>query len=212
MKKTFLFFTIFGIIMNCANAQTIRYVKPGGTGNGNSWANASASIQNMIDYSNVGDQIWIAGGNYPLAATIEMKNGVNVYGGFFGDETNINDRPKSDLDGNGTIEAWEFTYATVLNGQNARRVLNQAANFTTETVWDGLTITGGRTSSGVGAYLRQNCYLINSIIRDNNSTSGVSATYYGGGIYNDGGTISYCKITENALYSGQQSAWGGRYL
>ena len=46
--------------MSGATAQTIRYVKPNGTGNGSSWANASGSIQDMIDYTNPGGRIWVA--------------------------------------------------------------------------------------------------------------------------------------------------------
>ena len=79
----------------------------------------------MIDASTNGNQIWIASGTYSLNTTLEMKEGVSIYGSFFGDETTITARPKSDLDGNGTIDAWEFTHATVLDGQNATRVLNQ---------------------------------------------------------------------------------------
>jgi len=156
MKKIALFLLILNLITTFAFAQTIRYVKPGGTGNGTSWANASGNIQNMIDASNAGAQVWIAGESYPLSATIEIKNGVNVYGGFFGNETSISARPKSDLDGNGTIEPWEFTHTTVLNGQNAIRVLNQASNFAVETVWDGVRIYNGRitTISAFGAVVQ----------------------------------------------------------
>jgi len=92
MKKLLLIFPIIGILtLNSTFSQTIRYVKLGGTGNGTSWANASGSIQDMIDYSNSGGQVWVAAGTYNLANTIAMKNGVSVYGGFFAAEFNYID-------------------------------------------------------------------------------------------------------------------------
>ena len=94
MKKLLLIFPIIGILtLNSTFSQTIRYVKPvaTGLGNGSSWANASGSIQDMIDYSNSGGQVWVAAGTYNLANTIAMKNGVSVYGGFFAAEFNYID-------------------------------------------------------------------------------------------------------------------------
>ncbi|MDR2010830.1 MAG: T9SS type A sorting domain-containing protein [Bacteroidales bacterium] len=187
----------------------IRYVKPDGTGNGSSWDNASGNIQDMIDYTFSGGQVWIAAGTYNLSVTVQMKDGVNVYGGFFGDETSIEARQKSDLDDNGTVEPWEFTHATVLSGQNAIQVLNQSADFSVETVWDGVSIINGKntTSSGCGggAYIRANCILINSDIRNNTvARSSGSPTYlysHGGGIYNLRGTISNCIIRNNTSSS-----------
>ena len=195
MKRTFLFFALIGImIMNSTLGQTIRYVSSTGNpaNDGSSWINASSNLQAMINASSAGDQVWIAGGTYLLSALLEMKQGVNVFGGFYGNETDIISRPKSDLDGNGTIEAWEFTYASVLN-----RSLRQASNFSVETIWDGVTIAGVQVTygDGAGAYIRTNGKLINSIVRDN-ATSGGSDPK-GGGVYNNGGVISFCLISGN---------------
>ena len=213
MKKNALIILILNLITTFAFTQPIRYVKPGGTGNGSSWANASGNIQDMIDYSNSGDQVWIAGGTYLLATTITMRNGVSVYGGFFGNETTISARPKSDLDGNGTIEPWEFTHATVLNGQNARRVINQGTIFTMETVWDGLSITNGKITSGYGAgiVLGTNSKLTNSVVSNNSSANNSDMFFGGGGIYNAGGNVSHCLIHSNSVTNWQYPRGGGIY-
>ena len=176
---------------------TVRYVKPAGTGDGTSWENASGDIQAMITTSAAGDCVWIAAGNYNIAATLQMKEGVNLYGGFAGSETSIAARAKSDLDANGTIEAWEFANATVLNGQNARRVMETPNDFTVETLFDGLTITGGNTTTdGGGARIHANSTLINSTVRQNTVTGN-----NGGGVYSNG-TVSHCLITGNSALHG----------
>jgi len=196
-------FTGLVCISTNVDAQTIRYVKLNGTGNGTSWANASGNIQGMIDASAKGDQVWIAAGTYLLNTTLEMKEGVNIYGGFYGDETNINARAKSDLDGNGTIEAWELTYATVLDGQNQRRVLNQENAYGysgIETVYDGFTLTKGKSEIGAGACIREKGILKNCIVKNNEVyvTSTSTGYYGGGGIYNAyGGTITHCLVENN---------------
>ena len=194
-----LFFALF-VVTHIATAQIIRYVMPNGTGDGSSWENAAGDIQSMINASNSGCQVWIRYGNYSLSETLLMKQGVNVYGGFFGNETSIDDRPKSDLDGNGTIESWEFTHTTVLNGQYARQVLRQSNNFMVETVWDGVTITNGRNeASGSGASIMLNGKLVNSIVSGNTSFIEYSNRGNGGGIVNFGGTISHCLVSSNTV-------------
>jgi len=229
MKKQINYLAAFCLLLFCflpiaTQAQTTRYVKPAatGTGDGSSWANASGSIQNTINASASGDQVWIAAGTYLFWATLTMKDGVQVYGGFAGMETDTAQRQRSDLDGNGTIEAWEFTNATILDGQNVTQVLNQAADFIVETVWDGLTITGGRKTylcKGGGAFIQVNGKLVNCIINgnslyDSSSINSVSAS--GGGIYNDGGAITHCLISGNSAiatssYYSAFSAGGGVY-
>mgnify|MGYP001232339034 FL=1 len=78
-----------------AFTQTIRYVKPNGTGNGTSWNDASGSIMDMIDASAKGDQVWVAAGEHmrdDRHGAFYMKDGVAVYGGFNGTESSLAER------------------------------------------------------------------------------------------------------------------------
>ena len=84
--KNFLLTTCFMALSFISISQNIRYVKVGGTGNGISWQEASGDIQAMVNSSSPGDQVWVAEGTYILSATLHMKQGVNVYGGFDGTE------------------------------------------------------------------------------------------------------------------------------
>lgn len=108
-------------------ASRIRYVKPTatGTGDGSSWANASADLQKMIDEladnnpQNQTGEVWVAAGTYTpqsqlisgtgYSASFRMRDGISVYGGFNADdpETSKFNRQK------GTMP-WDFTYPTVL--------------------------------------------------------------------------------------------------
>ncbi|MBD2705305.1 hypothetical protein IC229_32100 [Spirosoma sp. BT702] len=139
-------------------AQTIRYVKPtaSGSGNGSSWANASANLQAMINASISGNQVWVTGGAYKPTSTtartisFAMKNGVAIYGGFVGTETTLAQRPAI----NSTTPS-----STTLSGEigspssttdNSFHVINNPAGLTTTATLDGFIITGGNANSFSG--------------------------------------------------------------
>jgi len=190
------------IRVNDLNAKTIYYVKANGTGNGTSWANAAGNIQDMIDKAISGDEVWTAGGTYPLTVSLKMKDGVNLYGGFFGNETSISSRAKSDKDGNGKTEAWEFTNETILSGklsdtENITIVINMGrlSTFKIETLLDGFTVMNGV----MGIYADGTATVNNCIIRDNVKTEGSNSGLWGGIIIYKG-TVSNSKITNNKAY------------
>jgi len=206
MKTGIKLVAMWSIVMFSIETQAIiRYVKVSatGAGDGSTWANASGNIQAMLNASAVGDEVWVMNGIYNLSATLIMKEGVNVYGGFNGGESLESSRGKTDLNNNGLLEDWEFAYATVLNGQNSRQVLNQPNDFSVLTTWNGFTIRGGRANDGGGVYLRANGKLLNCIIREN-----VATRFGGGGVFNEGGMLTYCLINNNSTNS---SDGGGIY-
>ena len=70
-------------------------VKPWATGNnnGSSWENAFTNLQLAISAASSGDEIWVAQGVYKLGNnrtdSFDIPDGVTIYGGFAGDETNL---------------------------------------------------------------------------------------------------------------------------
>ncbi len=123
---------------------TIYYVKPTatGTGIGSSWANASSNLQAMINAANPGDQVWVAGGTYIAPYTVSgpsfyysfvLKNGVELYGGFSGSETTLNQRNYQ-------------TNETILAG-NGYTVVKTLGSITRATILDGFSITNGTGGS-----------------------------------------------------------------
>lgn len=77
-----------------------------GDNNGTSWANAYTDLQNALSNAGNGDSIWVAQGTYyPASAgnrttSFVLKEGVKVYGGFDGSESNLEER---DFKTNATI-------------------------------------------------------------------------------------------------------------
>jgi hypothetical protein len=86
------------LIFNLNGFAAIRYVTPTGAGNqtGDSWLNASPNLQEMIDGSDAGDQVWVKEGTYKPTDTVIgsstrdktflLRAQVKVYGGFAGTE------------------------------------------------------------------------------------------------------------------------------
>ncbi|RZJ69962.1 MAG: T9SS sorting signal type C domain-containing protein, partial [Flavobacterium sp.] len=143
----------------------IRYVKQGGTGTGSSWADASGELQQMIDESLAGNQVWVARGTYlaEAGATFTMKEGVLIYGGFPSDN---NAAVMADRD-------WKV-YNSKLQGNGAGVV--QSLNLAAGTL-DGFTITGGSASEGGGIYYDNSTTTLKNLIVTGNAAS------QGGGMY-----------------------------
>lgn len=185
-------------------AKTIRYVTANGTGDGSSWINASNSIQNMIDSSTSGDEVWVAKGTYyPTNETIDsdtrsrtffVKEGVSIYGGFVGTETNISERKLADLDGNGRVDSCELVNTTLLSGN-----IDGIADTWTKTLnSDGFTMVWKVTGNEGNCYRVVTCNGNNKI--DGFSVTGGNANETqinnGSGIYgNSSSFITNCIVT-----------------
>ena len=209
MKK--MITLMLGIFLLTSTEATV-YVVPGGTGDGSSWASALGDIQSAVNAAQVlfsttttPQDVWVKAGTYSTAtAPILMKEGVNLYGGFAGTETELSQRIKG-------TNPWDYTNATILDGGAAKRCIEVSANFTSVYVIDGFTITNGNgqgtqlNNSGGGVVIRANLKLQNSIVTGN-TTSG-----NGGGINSVGGIVSNCRIYNNTTTSGTIPAAGGIY-
>ncbi len=154
----------FFLISFCSFSQTIRYVKQafsgGVSGNGSSWASASFDLQAMINASVAGDEIWVAKGIYkpnvlaPCGSsspcpnadankTFYLNKNIKIYGGFEGNETNLNQRSiafnrtifSGDIDNNDTqdIQTGLINSVSGIAGTNAHHIF---------IVIDGATIDG----------------------------------------------------------------------
>lgn len=103
-------------------AQTkIYYVSPTGVGDGTSWK-TTTTLQTALQNAVAGDQIWVQGFEQITSADqlyiapadgFSLKSGVQLYGGFKGDETNVNSRETLG-------KPYQMKYRSVLSGDIKR--------------------------------------------------------------------------------------------
>ena len=185
-----------------ADNNGIIYVSPDGDGDGSSWENATPYFEYATARAcDVSKMVWVKTGTYygetnnVNGAFVIYKNN-RVYGGFAGNETpdfNLDDR---DFEANPTI----------LDGQNARRVLYQIDHFKNYeySIWDGFTIQNGSAGAGAGAYLCSNSRFVNCKFLNNHANGFGGAAYVISALYNNA-TVSFAKC----LFNGNSGSLGG---
>ena len=170
----------------------VYYVKPNASGiSCNSWQDA-CGLQKALSDAPEGSEIWVMTGTYQptsgtdRAASFQLKDGVQVYGGFNGTETDrIQRNPavnattlSGDLKGNDN--AIEST-----RSDNSYHVVSGATGATL----DGFTISGGNANgsgelaNGGGLYNHAASPMLSNLIFEGNS-----AASSGAGMYNTNGS------------------------
>ncbi len=118
---------------------------------GTSWEHAFTDFNDAINKANPGDQIWVAQGEY--VGAFSLKDGVEVYGGFMGKET----------------EGWQRNikrFQTVFKGNSDNVFINK--NLGSATLLDGVTITNpnGRGMHNENAsFMVRNCSFKENIFK-----------------------------------------------
>jgi len=199
MSSKLLLTTLLICLASILSAQTL-YVQPFGSGNGTSWTDAT-NLQSALQSANPGTQIWVREGVYnPITCTpctqqqreisFEIPTGVELYGGFDGTETVLNQR---NVNTNTTVLSGDIDGDdTSANNSNTVVFFRNVSN---QTIIDGFSIRDGQA--------------------DFNDAGDVSKRRRGAGIYNDGSEaggnsspiIRHCIIENN--YSVSQG--GGMY-
>ena len=177
------------------------YVKADAIGNndGTTWSNAYSNLNDALasavatsQYYGETPDVWVAAGVYfgdtsnGTAQAFRIQQGVNVYGGFVGNESSIDARPQN-----------EVASLSILDGQNVQNVLRQSYHFDegTETVWDGFVIRNGYDSySGGGAYIMRGTTLRNILFTN---CSIESSWGEGAALYMYYGVAENCTFTNS---------------
>ena len=187
---------VLGLACACSAAADVAYVRndaPDG-GDGLSWATAKRNLRGGLTVARENDaitEIWVAAGTYRCnGEPFELVQGIPIYGGFTGDETDWQDRDP-------------IANECILDGQYQCRVLRGGYGWPMgDLLLDGFLITGGRDWQG-GAWenYEANPIFINCRFIGNQAHAGD-----GGAIYNyDGeGLFVNCDFRGNTA-----SARGG---
>lgn len=188
MKHSLFLLAVGLLCWTGAQAATINHTYDGSK----TAAENGTALQDAIDAASSGDEIKVQAGTY--IGNFTMKEGVNVSGGWNAGFTEQTD------------------YATVLDANASGRVVNQAAAFSTLTVWSNLTIQNGKFTSqqtdkaGAGVFLCDKGQVKHCLIQ-NNLFDAASGEASGGGVYENGYTTSV--LVDDCIIRGNTASHGG---
>lgn len=213
MIKKSLLLTIL-IIHSTLQAQVI-YVNAAASGsnNGSSWTNAYINLQDALTNALPGNQLWVAAGTYRPApanytdSCFNLKNGIEIYGGFSGSETSLNQRNhqtnitilSGDIDNNDLTSP--AVAVTDIAGYNSKHIFRIKTVDATALI-DGFTFTAGcandtKPTEGGGAINIDTSYIhiVNCTFQANKTHGSLG----GGAIHNMGGSPKFinCKFINN---------------
>lgn len=189
--------------------------------NGNSWGTAYATLTKALEVAQSGDKIWVAAGTYtgnikgnpnnvndtvnihsqPYA--YEMKEGVNVYGGF--PDSGTPGEGDRDPNLNETIlqaqtSSTEFPTVEGDGPSTVGRVVVQPKRFNTETVWDGFTIRNGYLNTHFRFAISGNFLSVETGLFYNNETQkGIGHVAGAGAFLMGNGVLENCRIEDNHI-------------
>lgn len=167
MKTKLFICMVFTTVL--MQAQTIFVSPTGDNTDGTTWTKAFNSIQAALSVAASGNEIWVQQGTYTIAVETEQLNfvdGVNVYGGFVGNESTLAER---------NTDAALTVISHDNGGAGGFRLLT-SSNLNTSAIWDGFTFNGGNV--GMGVLLAGNCTLNNAVVTDCVITNGSGAGVY----------------------------------
>ncbi len=204
----------------------VKYVKSDATGsnNGSSWTNAFTNLQSALTNNTCNDlfDVYVASGTYKPHASDKsiffgIPDGIKIFGGFAGTETNINQRNlalihstnkttlSGDLNGNDT----PFIFTTNRSDNSNYPVQIPGNNV----VFDGFTVSGssdgaaGIRISGTIATIKNSRMIDNAgyglYIFEGNATianCSIMGNNYGFYILNSTASIKECLIANNGLH------------
>lgn len=214
-----------GVAALAARADTV-FVNQAATGanNGQSWADAFTGLQAGLAAAGPGDQVWVAKGTYKPAppggsrdAAFALMSGVEVYGGFVGNETSLARRDpvanptilSGDLNGNDTPGFGNIT-------ENSRHVVT--AIDAAGALLDGFTVRAGNANfppelllGGGGLYVVDGSPSVRGCVFTANSAGHTAPGIggFGGGMLVNVGSIGADVLVSECRFQGNRGTGGG---
>ena len=207
-----IIFSIFILLLTFSFAKAqIVYVKPDGKGNGTSWRKATHDLSKALKNAEFGTKIWVAAGTYIPTWNNDRKrafiipDGIQLYGGFSGKETDFSQR---DVTKNPTILSGEI--GSLSKKDNSFNVI-RLIDVSSATIIDGFIISdgfamgkdednGSRYRSGAGIFndgsnskVGSNPVIRNCIFQNNYAMDGAA-------IYNNAFNGACSPQIENCMF------------
>ena len=194
---------------------TVWYVNASNSpgGDGLDWTTALTTIQGGVNAAAAGGggEVWVAKGIYYEVdlnggASLQLKSGVQLYGGFSGTESSRGAR-NADAASNGTV-----IHGTAHTGDYIP--VAPVVQGADDAVLDGFTVTGGRAADGAGMLNADvSPQVANCIFEDNHALAVTNSQGTGGGMHNTAGaapTVVKCVFRDNAadLFGGGLASEG----
>ncbi len=193
--------TVTQVIFASAALAAVIYVASGagGSNDGTSWTHAYTNLQTAITSSTSGDELWVKAGTYiPSSAPnyttpppganyyhFHLKNGVALYGGFSGIESNVTER---DISANPTILSGNNARYNVIYHDYSPLFVNSSA------VLDGFTVTA---STQAALQLINSSPTIRNCTFSNNKASAIKTKPSTSHMY-----INDCTFVSNSNFRG----------
>ncbi|MFZ4621609.1 MAG: right-handed parallel beta-helix repeat-containing protein, partial [Bacteroidota bacterium] len=174
-----------------------------GSNDGTNWTNAYTDLQSALTAATSGHRVAVAAGTYkPTSGTdrsvsFNMKQGVELYGGYSGTETFLSER---DVSLHESILSGDIGIVSN-NSDNSNCIVFATFGLNSSSLLDGFTIkdaNGGYSGSGGGLYLWGSPKISRCNITDNTTSN------YGGGM-----TIRMGALVENCTFSNNTSGLNG---
>jgi len=203
MKKNY-FLSLFFFILSFSGSAKVYYVNATALGNNNglSWANAFTDLQNALSISVEGDEIWVAKGTYYATksnnrdTSFLIRNGVNLYGGFFGNEVSISER---NIINNVSILSGDIGIKND-NTDNTKTIvkfenINDAVTFDAFRIEHGNNMAQDNLNGGTGiSFLNNNAAINLTNVSVNNCRGYIKSGVY---IFNSKVTAYNCTFSMN---------------
>lgn len=155
---------------------------------GSSWEKAVADIQTAYKLASAGDDIWMAGGTYVLtdgsALLVDMKDEVDVYGGFAKGDASVDARVRKDA-----TKPYEFANPTIFTSEGAILKQRPFGRSNVTDVWkgatiDGLTFSDVATENGKLLFLQTGVTMQNCVVSNCGGTE-IIVYFEGNGLMKD---------------------------
>ncbi|MEO0630095.1 MAG: DUF1565 domain-containing protein, partial [Planctomycetota bacterium] len=142
---------LLAALAGTAHADIIYVNADSNGGDGSEWQQALRTLDEALAIAAQGDEVWVATGEYApnpsdgRDATFTIRDGVRVFGGFRGDESQLEERSEDPFENPSILTGRATdTYSVVtMSGTGPDTELN------------GFVIEGGRADNGVGGSFRE---------------------------------------------------------